>query len=94
LLATLNDIPVSAARPRVESLLDEGNLRLRPLSDQEYEELAKVIMEENPEMVAAIREKGQKGKVMWFVGQMVRRGEEGTVEPEQARAVVERLFEV
>jgi aspartyl-tRNA(Asn)/glutamyl-tRNA(Gln) amidotransferase subunit B len=29
---------------------------------------------------------------MWFVGQMVRRGEEGTVEPEQARVVVERML--
>ena len=29
---------------------------------------------------------------MWFVGQMVRKGEEGTVEPEKARDVVERLL--
>jgi len=29
---------------------------------------------------------------MWFVGQMVRRGEEGTVEPERAREVVEKLL--
>jgi aspartyl-tRNA(Asn)/glutamyl-tRNA(Gln) amidotransferase subunit B len=94
LLSTLSDIPSSAARPSVESLIDEGNLRLRPLSEQEYEALAREIMDENPEMVAAVREKGQKGKVMWFVGQMVRRGEEGTVEPEMARAMVERLFEV
>jgi aspartyl-tRNA(Asn)/glutamyl-tRNA(Gln) amidotransferase subunit B len=94
LLVTLNDVPSSTARSSVESLIDEGNLRLRPLSESEYEALAQTIMDENPEMVAAVKEKGQKGKVMWFVGQMVRRGEEGTVEPEQARAVVERLFEV
>jgi aspartyl-tRNA(Asn)/glutamyl-tRNA(Gln) amidotransferase subunit B len=49
-------------------------------------------MDENPDMVSAVRDKGQKGKAMWFVGQMVRRAEEGTVEPEQARVVVERLL--
>ena len=51
-------------------------------------------MDENPDMVSAVKDKGQKGKAMWFVGQMVRRGEEGTVEPEQARVVVERMLAV
>jgi aspartyl-tRNA(Asn)/glutamyl-tRNA(Gln) amidotransferase subunit B len=94
LLSTLNDLPEDDARPSVEQLIDEGNLRLRPLSEQEYEALAQSIMEENPEMVSAVRDKGQKGKAMWFVGQMVRRGEEGTVEPEQARVVIERMLDV
>jgi aspartyl-tRNA(Asn)/glutamyl-tRNA(Gln) amidotransferase subunit B len=87
-------LPEDDARPSVEQLIDEGNLRLRPLSEQEYEALAQSIMEENPDMVSAVRDKGQKGKAMWFVGQMVRRGEEGTVEPEQARVVIERMLAV
>jgi aspartyl-tRNA(Asn)/glutamyl-tRNA(Gln) amidotransferase subunit B len=94
LLATLNDLPEDDARPSVEQLIDEGNLRLRPLSEQEYEALAHSIMEENPDMVSAVRDKGQKGKAMWFVGQMVRKGEEGTVEPEQARVVIEKMLAV
>lgn len=94
LLSTLNDLPSQASRPTVEQLIDEGNLRLRPLSPQEYEALAQSIMDENPDMVSAVKDKGQKGKAMWFVGQMVRRGEEGTVEPEQARVVVERMLDV
>ncbi|KAK0881541.1 hypothetical protein LTR87_004682 [Friedmanniomyces endolithicus] len=69
--------PAPAARPSVEQLIETGNLRLRPLSEEEYRDLARRIMEESPEMVKAVREKGQKGKVMWFVGQMVRQGEEG-----------------
>ena len=85
------DAPAEA-RPSVERLIEEGNLRLRPLSKQQYEALATQIMDESPEMVAAVREKGQKGKIMWFVGQMVRRGEEGTVEPEKAREIVEKLL--
>lgn len=76
----------------VEQIIDEGNLRLRPLGEEEYVQLAQSIMNENETMVAAIREKGQKGKAMWFVGQMVRRGEEGTVEAEKAKEVVERLL--
>ncbi|KAK4497671.1 hypothetical protein PRZ48_010324 [Zasmidium cellare] len=92
LLATLHDSPASTERPSVEQLIDDGNLRLRPLSEEEYKALAKEIMDENPEMVAAVRDKGQKGKAMYFVGQMVRRGEEGTVEPEKAKQIVEKLL--
>lgn len=92
LLATLHDLPAGDDRPSVEQLIDQGNLRLRPLSEDEYVALATSIMDENPEMVRAVREKGQKGKVMWFVGQMMRKGEEGTVEPEKARQVVEAVL--
>ena len=91
LLATLVEAPAEG-RPSVEELIDDGNLRLRPLSEEQYEALATQIMDESPEMVAAVREKGQKGKIMWFVGQMVRRGEEGTVEPEKAREIVDKLL--
>ena len=98
LLATLNDLPAEIAsadeqnRPTVDQLIEDGNLRLRPLTEGGYAELAQQMVSENPDMVAAVRDKGQKGKVMWFVGQMVRRGEEGTVEPEKAREVVEKLL--
>ena len=54
--------------------------------------MAQEIIDENPDMAAAARDKGQKGKLMWFVGQMVRKGEEGTVEPDTARQVVEKLL--
>lgn len=80
------------ARPTVEVLIEEGNLRLRPLSEQGYMQLAEQIVADSPAMVAAVRDRGQTGKLMWFVGQMVRKGEEGTVEPETAREVVEKLL--
>ena len=93
LLVTLYN-ETSSIRPTVEQLVEEGNLRLRPLSEEEYVKLARNIMEENPELVTQVREqeKGRRGKVMWFVGGMMRRGEEGTVEPEKARKVVEGLL--
>ncbi|KAK4556090.1 hypothetical protein LTR86_006786 [Recurvomyces mirabilis] len=82
----------SEPMPTIEQLVDAGNLRLRPLTQKGYEELAQSIMDASPDMVKAVREKGQKGKIMWFVGQMVRTGEEGTVEPEKAKEVLERLM--
>lgn len=91
LLGTFHETS-SSTRPSVDQLIDEGNLRLRPLSQEGYEALARDIMAESPDMVAAVRDKGQRGKIMWFVGQMVRRGEEGTVEPETAREVVEKFL--
>ncbi|GAB7352652.1 hypothetical protein MBLNU459_g3018t1 [Dothideomycetes sp. NU459] len=81
-------------RKSVDARIDENNLRLRPISDEEYVELARSIMDENPAMVSAVRDKGQKGKTMWFVGQMVRRAEEGTVEAEKAKLVIEGLLQV
>ena len=92
LLATLHDLQPDERRPSVEQLIESGNLRLRPLSDDEYMALAEEVMAQNPEMVAAVRDKGQKGKLMWFVGQVIRKGEEGTVEPEKAREIVERVL--
>ncbi|OQN96982.1 hypothetical protein B0A48_16956 [Cryoendolithus antarcticus] len=76
----------------IGDLIHDLGLQRRPLSDDEYTELARTIMNENPGMVAAIKEKGQKGKIMWFVGQMMRRGEEETIEPEKAKEVVERIL--
>lgn len=76
----------------VGSLIDEGNLRLRPMSEHNYRALAQTVLDENPDMVQAIKEKGQKSKAMFFVGQMVRRADEGTVEAEKARQVVEELL--
>ncbi|KAH0283184.1 Glutamyl-tRNA amidotransferase subunit B, mitochondrial [Aureobasidium namibiae CBS 147.97] len=82
----------SDERISVDARIDEGNLRLRPISREEYIELAQSIMDENPNMVSAVRDKGQKGKTMWFVGQMVRRAEEGTVEAEKAKEIIEELL--
>ncbi|KAK4991435.1 hypothetical protein LTR50_001827 [Elasticomyces elasticus] len=83
-----------AAIPSVSKIIDTSGLRLVPLTEGEYIEMAQKVMAENPDMVKAVREKGQKGKIMWFVGQMMRRGEEGRVEAEKARSYVERLLEV
>lgn len=77
----------------VDARIDEDNLRLRPMTKEALTALATSIMDENPEMVKAVREKGQKGKMMWFVGQIVRTADEGTVEADKAKEVVEELMQ-
>jgi aspartyl-tRNA(Asn)/glutamyl-tRNA(Gln) amidotransferase subunit B len=100
LLATLYTTPIGSGRPTVEQIITDSNLRLRHLSDSDYEILANAIIEQSPDMVKAVRKAGKaggkkaEGKIMWFVGQMVRKGEEegGMVEPESAKEVVGRLL--
>jgi len=77
----------------VDARIDEDNLRLRPMSEEALTSLATSIMDENPDMVKAVREKGQKGKIMWFVGQIVRSADEGTVEAQKVKEVVEELMQ-
>ncbi|PNS14356.1 Glutamyl-tRNA(Gln) amidotransferase subunit B, mitochondrial [Sphaceloma murrayae] len=84
----------NATGKSIEMLIEEGNMLLRPMSDVEYRSLAQDVMTESPDIVAAIREKGQRGKIMFFVGQMMRRADEGTVEADKARQVLEELLRV
>jgi len=90
LLATIFD---SDGRS-VEQIIEEDNLRLRPMSDGEYDTMGETLIDENPDMVQAIKSKGRKGKIMWFVGQMMKTGEEGRVEAKRAEETMKRLLEL
>jgi aspartyl-tRNA(Asn)/glutamyl-tRNA(Gln) amidotransferase subunit B len=74
------------------TMIVEEDLALTPLSQEEYEALAKGVLEEKPDMVRDIKEKGQVGKVGWFVGQMISRSREGSVEPDRAKIVLMRVL--
>lgn len=76
----------------VQDIVHQENLLLQPLSQEEYINLAKAILDENPKMVKDITEKGQAKKVMWFVGQMVARAPDGSVEPGKAKMVLQELL--
>ncbi|KAI9677847.1 MAG: hypothetical protein M1829_002344 [Trizodia sp. TS-e1964] len=78
-------------RPIGQIIKDEG-LALRPLSSEEYRELAQAVLDENPSLVKQIQKKGQAGKINWFVGQLMQRGGEGRVEAEQAEAVLRDIL--
>jgi aspartyl-tRNA(Asn)/glutamyl-tRNA(Gln) amidotransferase subunit B len=72
----------------VQDIVAEEKLQLTPLSRQEYLDLAQKLINEKPDMVKDIVQKGQAKKVMWFVGQMIARSSEGSVEPDKAEAIV------
>ncbi|KAL4882833.1 GatB/GatE catalytic domain-containing protein [Aspergillus karnatakaensis] len=76
----------------IPQLLEEENLILRPLSRKEYIALAEEAMKMNPEMVEQIRSKKQLGKLGWFVGQMMRKGQKGRVEAQKADAILQELI--
>ncbi|KAL1957936.1 hypothetical protein VTO42DRAFT_5328 [Malbranchea cinnamomea] len=76
----------------VQQIVEEDNLLLRPMSREEYISLAEQVISQNPQMVKQIREKGQVGKIGWFVGQIKRMGERGRVEAQKAEEVLRELI--
>ena len=77
----------------VEQILDEDDLRLLPLSDEEYVSLSQDVMAANPAVVEQIVQNGHMGKVMFLVGQMMRHGPEGRVEAKRAELSIRRLID-
>jgi aspartyl-tRNA(Asn)/glutamyl-tRNA(Gln) amidotransferase subunit B len=90
LLSRVFDNEKIGFRQSVLSIIETDNLLIRPMSANEYDELAKSIIE--PKVVQQIL-KGQEGKIMYLVGRMMRSGEEGRVEPKEAERVIRKLIE-
>jgi aspartyl-tRNA(Asn)/glutamyl-tRNA(Gln) amidotransferase subunit B len=90
LLSRVFDNEKIGFRQSVLSMIDKDNLLIRPMSANEYDELAKSIIE-----LKVIQQilKGQDGKIMYLVGRMMRSGEEGRVEPKEAERVIRKLIE-
>jgi aspartyl-tRNA(Asn)/glutamyl-tRNA(Gln) amidotransferase subunit B len=76
----------------INEIIAEENMLLQPLSHQEYIDMAQKLLEEKSDVVIDIVERQQHQKVKWFVGQMMARGAEGTVEPATAEAVLRDLL--
>lgn len=76
----------------VPQIVEEDNLLLRPMAKEEYVALAEQVISQNPQMVKQIREKGQVGKIGFFVGQVKRMGEKGRVEAQKAEEVLRELL--
>lgn len=73
----------------VDVIIEEENLRLHPLTAEEYRDMAAKVLSGNSQMAEKVRE-GQRGKLQFFVGQMMRQGE-GRVEAVKAEAVLRQL---
>lgn len=78
----------------VDGLIEEEGLWYRAMGEEEYEALARETREERiVEEILAGNEKKRNGKMMYWVGQMMRRGEEGRVDPVEARRWVGKVVE-
>lgn len=76
----------------VDTIIEQDSLRLVPLSRLQYVQMAEELVSSNEAMVMQIQ-KGQVGKVQWFVGQMMRKGE-GMVEAEKAEGILREILGV
>jgi Asp-tRNA(Asn)/Glu-tRNA(Gln) amidotransferase B subunit len=76
------------ARP-IESIIREEDLEVKALSGAEYRAMAEALVARHPEMADKVR-KGQKGKLQWFVGQMMR-GRAG-MDPQEAAMALKPLL--
>ena len=65
-------------------------MELQRLSDEGYRTMAQDLIDANHQMAEKVR-KGESGKLMWFVGQMMRLGK-GSAEAPRAKAVLEKLL--
>ncbi|KAL2057704.1 hypothetical protein ABVK25_002088 [Lepraria finkii] len=75
----------------INTIIKAENLELQHLSRDEYLAMAQTLIDKNAEKVQQIQQKRQMGKLMWFVGQMMRRGE-GKVEANKAEATLKELL--
>ena len=76
-------------------LLKEKKLELKEVPRAVYLRMAQSLIDANHEMAEKVRKGHQvhQGKLMWFVGQMVRDGK-GSIEAPRAKEVLEELLAV
>jgi Asp-tRNA(Asn)/Glu-tRNA(Gln) amidotransferase B subunit len=69
----------------IETIIREEDLEVKTHSEAEYRAMAEALVAQHPEIADKVRQ-GQKGKLQWFVGQMMR-GHTGMDPQEAARAL-------
>lgn len=77
---------------RVSIIAKENKMIVQDISEDIYTTTAEALVRENPEIAKAIKEKGQQGKIMWFVGQMMKTMSKqtggGGVKPDLAKEAI------
>jgi aspartyl-tRNA(Asn)/glutamyl-tRNA(Gln) amidotransferase subunit B len=73
-------------------------LLISNVSDDKYNTVLDNIIQNHPDVVEAVQNKGQKGKVMWLVGQAIRemksQGNSGGVQPEKIKELLLRKLNI
>ncbi|TID22000.1 Glutamyl-tRNA amidotransferase subunit B [Venturia nashicola] len=82
---------------RVGIIAKENKMMVQNISGDIYTQTAEALVRENPEIAKAIQEKGQMGKIMWFVGQMMKtmskQTGEGGVKPDLAKEAIMKALD-
>ena len=76
-------------RPVTQIIADQ-NLAIQTLSLDEYRTIAASLAEQHADIAEKVRE-GQKGKIQFFVGQMMRQSR-GRMDADQARQAIESVL--
>ena len=76
----------------VQDIVKSAKLVLQPLSRNHYVQLAESIIKENESIAEAAKAKNGSRKIMFLVGQMIRKGETGRIEPQRAKAILEEIL--
>ena len=78
----------------VEQIIRDESLEFVPLSEDEYSSLASLVTSEHPKVVEQVRQSPKnKGKIMFLVGQLIRRGGADKVEAQMAERILrETIF--
>jgi aspartyl-tRNA(Asn)/glutamyl-tRNA(Gln) amidotransferase subunit B len=90
LLVSLFENGTAGSTKSVTELIDQEGLWFTPLSTEEYEELARSILD--TKVVEEILS-GKTGKINFLLGQMMRQDSDGRVDPEEAMKVLKRVIE-
>jgi aspartyl-tRNA(Asn)/glutamyl-tRNA(Gln) amidotransferase subunit B len=73
-------------------IIEEKGWWFKPLSDEEYAELARSVLDKNVKEVGEVLA-GKTGKINFLLGQMMRQDSEGRVDPTEATTVLKKLIE-
>ena len=90
LLALLFHMGTADEQKEVKKMIDEERLWFSPLSPEEYEELARSILD-----LKVVEEilGGKEGKINFLLGKMMRADSEGRVDAKEATAVLQRVID-
>ena len=76
----------------VQEIVKSENLLLQTLSREHYVQLAKSVIERHESVAESAKAEGGSPKIMFLVGQMIREGEKGRVEPPKAKSILEEVL--
>ncbi|KAL9624505.1 MAG: hypothetical protein Q9160_001169 [Pyrenula sp. 1 TL-2023] len=76
----------------VKQIIEDDHLEFKPMSPEEYKALAHQVIQQNESSVNQIRQKGQIGKIKFLLGQMIRLGEDGRVEAQDAEKALQNVL--